>query len=615
MRGEARMKEGVRQSALWGKRSGSRGSALWGKGGRGFAAFLGALVMVAGPLAPVGESKTKDYDAFVTPTLLQSAQANPDKLFHVIVQGDGSRGSAFVTRLVAAEAAKGSGSSSENRDRFFNQQLRAQFTSVSGLAAQLSGRLIVRLADMKGVTAITPDGPIEFAYQNKQKWAHVSEVARLWRNLEWGYVKPPAIAIVDSGIEANRSDFGWGSKVVHQRVMTSLAGNSAADGRGHGTFVAGLAAGVGSNYAGAAPGAPLVSIDVMDDQGMARTSDVIAAADWILANKNTYNIKVANFSLHSSVPNSFMYDPLAKAVERLWFNGVTVVAAAGNYAVDGQPSGVLFAPGSDPFVITVGAADIGKFLSTEDDSAAPWSAYGYTPDGFRKPELGAPGRYMIGPVPTGSTLVAQRPEQVRGTGYMELSGTSLAAPVVAGMAAYLMATHPTWTPDQVKGALMLTAKPAGRAAQWSLGVGEAMVQKANYVSNPPNPNAALNQFVVADTAAGGQKVFDTASWANMATANASWANASWASASWANASWASASWANASWANASWASASWASASGAAASWANASWASASWAANFQDGAAGELGIGGLILSLEEEQILAQLEATDPTTP
>ena len=269
--------------------------------------------------------------------------------------------------------------------------------------------------------------------------------------------------------------------------MTSLAGNSAADGRGHGTFVAGLAAGVGSNYAGAAPGAPLVSIDVMDDQGMARTSDVIAAADWILANKNTYNIRVANFSLHSSVPNSFMFDPLAKAVERLWFNGVTVVTAAGNYAVDGQPSGVLFAPGSDPFVITVGATDIGKYLSTEDDSAAPWSAYGYTPDGFRKPELGAPGRYMIGPVPTGSTLVAQRPEQVRGTGYMELSGTSLAAPVVAGMAAYLLATHPTWTPDQVKGALMLTAKPAGRAAQWSLGVGEAMAQKANYVYEPAEP--------------------------------------------------------------------------------------------------------------------------------
>ena len=55
-----------------------------------------------------------------------------------------------------------------------------------------------------------------------------------------------------------------------------------------------------------------------------------------------------------------MYDPLDKAVEKLWLSGVVVVAAAGNYGVNGQPSGVLFAPGNDPFVITVGAADIGE---------------------------------------------------------------------------------------------------------------------------------------------------------------------------------------------------------------------------------------------------------------
>jgi hypothetical protein len=130
----------------------------------------------------------------------------------------------------------------------------------------------------------------------------------------------------------------------------------------------------------------------MDDRGMAKTSDVIAAADWILANKAKYGIRVANFSLHSSVANSFMYDPLDKAVEKLWFNNVVVVAAAGNYGTPDGPSGVPFAPGNDPFVITVGASDTGKFLSTNDDVAAPWSAYGYTLDGFAKPDLAAPGR-------------------------------------------------------------------------------------------------------------------------------------------------------------------------------------------------------------------------------
>jgi len=162
---------------------------------------------------------------------------------------------------------------------------------------------------------------------------------------------------------------------------------------------------------------------------------------------------------------------------------------------------------------------------------------------------------------------------------MQLSGTSFAAPIVSAAAAQILAAHPSWTPDQVKGALMLTARPANDAAPGSVGVGVVDAGKAVAVTNPPNPNAALNKYVVSASGGSG-KVFDAASWASVAQSNASWASASWASASWASASWSSASWASASWASASWASASWASASWASASWANASWASASYADN-----------------------------------
>ena len=81
--------------------------------------------------------------------------------------------------------------------------------------------------------------------------------------------------------------------------MTSLSANSPGDGYGHGTFVASIAAGAAPGYAGAAPKAELLSLDVMNDQGQATVADVIKAADFILANKTKYNIKVANFSLHA----------------------------------------------------------------------------------------------------------------------------------------------------------------------------------------------------------------------------------------------------------------------------------------------------------------------------
>src|SRR5207237_9803776 len=102
-----------------------------------------------------------------------------------------------------------------------------------------------------------------------------------------------------------------------------------------------------------------VASKVMNAEGMAKTSDVIAACQWILDNKGKYNIRVANFSMHSAYGTNFYRDPLDRAVEKLWFAGVTVVAAAGNYGSADGPSGVLYAPGNDPFVITVGALDIG----------------------------------------------------------------------------------------------------------------------------------------------------------------------------------------------------------------------------------------------------------------
>ena len=242
--------------------------------------------------------------------------------------------------------------------------------------------------------------------------------------------------------------------------------------------------------------------------------------------------------------------------------------------VDGtgdRPSGVLYAPGNDPFAITVGADDIGDTRRPGNDKAAPFSAWGYTLDGFAKPEISAPGRYMIGPVPDDSTLATTRPGSMVAPGYEQLSGTSFAAPVVSGAAAYLLALHPKWKPDEVKGAIMLAANPEPGATPGSVGVGLVDVADSGEVSKPPNPNAALDTFVRPVPGAGPIQAFDSSAWQAAALKNPNWdsqtGNAeAWDAAAWGSAAWGSAAWGSSTLAqqlasgNAAWGSAAWGSA-------------------------------------------------------
>ncbi len=290
---------------------------------------------------------------------------------------------------------------------------------------------------------------------------------------------------------------------------------------------------------------------------MARTSDVIAAAEWIYKNREKYNIKVVNMSLHSTTPSNFTKDPLDKAVEKLWFSGVVVVVASGNYGKPDGPSGVPFAPGNDPFVITVGAVDLEGSTNVRRHDIASWSAYGYTRDGFRKPEIAAAGRYMIGPVPLAASLPRERADHVVSPGYMRLSGTSFAAPIVAGAAAQILARHPSWTPDQVKGALMLRARHIPDAPPGSAGVGEINAARSADVTRPPNPNLALNRFVVPDPTGGSTPVFNAVSWSDAARAGVAWDSVSWSDVSWSDASWSDVSWSDVSWSDVSWSDVTW----------------------------------------------------------
>ncbi len=429
-------------------------------------------------------------------------------------------------------------------------------------ARGLGGEDVARSEPSEVVTAIPEPSP-----RFKQQWPYVSRVAELPEQSE-----PPTIAIVDSGIDAGRADFG--GRVIEQVTLASRPDNQPGDGYGHGTAVASVAAGQAEGYVGAAPNAKLVSLDVLDDDGVANVSDVIAAADWIYENHERLNIRVANFSLHGSTLASLVSDPLDKAVERLWLSGVVVVAAAGNYATDGDESAVAFAPGNDPFVLTVGATDTKGTFTQRDDVAAPWSAWGYTRDGFAKPEVVAPGRYIAAAVSADAKLAQERPERIVEPGYLQLSGTSLAAPIVAGSAANLLAAHPAWTPDQVKGALMLTAEPLPRARERSVGVGAVNVAAAAAATDPPNANEALAPFVVNDPTPG----FNAESWTSAVEADPAWASAAWGSAAWGSAAWGSVAWGSVAWGSVAWGSVAWGSVA-----WGSVAWGSVAWGSQAQD--------------------------------
>jgi serine protease AprX len=498
--------------------------------------------------------------------LLSAAQQSPNRNFRVILQG---------ARAVPAVRQSGA-------------TLERSLRTISGASAAVTGRQLVSLASTRGVAAITLDRPVRLTddsgddsgtFWSDQQWPYAVRAQKDWHKAAKGKLPiPPTIAVVDSGIQANRADFGNGADVLAQVTMVNTGTqNSAGDGYGHGTFVAGLADGGADGVAGTSPTAPLVSIDVLDDQGIGLTSDVIAACDWIVQNKAKYNIKVANFSLQSSAAASVFWDPLDRAVEKLWFDNVTVVTASGNYGVAGRPSGVLYAPANDPFVITVGADDIGNTVGSGNDTAAPFTAWGYTYDGFAKPEISAPGRYLIGPVPDGSTLATTRPDDVVSPGYMELSGTSFASPIVAGAAAYLLALNPKWKPDEVKGALMLGAKAEPNAIPLSVGVGLVDLATAGQVNKPRNANLALDKFVHPD------KGFDTAAWQKEALKNPNWDGPTWNAAAWGSAAWGSAAWGSAAWGSAAWGSAAWGSAAWGSSALAqqlassDAAWGSAAW--------------------------------------
>ena len=273
------------------------------------------------------------------------------------------------------------------------------------------------------------------------------------------------VAVIDSGIAGDLPDFvtGGRSRVIASAVTNPCA-TDANDQFGHGTHVAGLIAGNSLNnpvkrnlagrYMGVAPRANLISVKVSDDDGETTILDVIHGIQFAVDNKDRFGIRVVNLSLSSTVAESYLTDPLDAAAESAWFSGLVVVAAAGNDGI--APDAVSYAPGNDPYVISVGGMDDRGSRTRDDDILAPWSSRGVTQDGVRKPDLLAPGNRLVSTLAIGSDFEKLCRKCIIGRAYFRLSGTSMSSAVVSGVAALMLEKRPSLTPNQVKGAMLST---------------------------------------------------------------------------------------------------------------------------------------------------------------
>jgi serine protease AprX len=341
------------------------------------------------------------------------------------------------------------------------------------------------------------------------------------------------VAVIDTGIAEDMPDFEvakHGNGNAPSRVVATAVTNpdakSDTDGYGHGTHVAGIIAGNGNNrskqdelqgkYVGVAPDADLVSVKVADDEGNATILDVIYGLQFVIDFKEQYNIRVVNLSLESSVAESYKTDPLDAAAEAAWFSGIVVVAAAGNRGSD--KDAVSYAPGNDPFVISVGAVDDMGTSANSDDKLASWSSRGTTQDGHAKPDVLAPGSGIVSTLAPDSEFESLCPTCIVGGEYIRAGGTSMSAPMVSGLVAIMLQHRASLTPDRVKGMLMTTGRNVP-------GVGEeAYALGAVKSTSTVNPNAGIapNTYVNSAT---GEVDYTRSRWSRSRWSRSRWSEA------------------------------------------------------------------------------------------
>jgi subtilisin family serine protease len=334
-------------------------------------------------------------------------------------------------------------------------QVTFSYSSViSGFSVELPAAAAAALAKSQGVRWMEADGPVSvFDTQAGATWG-LDRIDQRTQSLDgvysYGETGANVVAyVVDTGVMAGHNEFGGR---VADGFTSINDGLGTEDAHGHGTHVAGTIA--GATY-GVAKAATVVPVRVLDATGRGSWSGIIAGLDWIAATHVDGTQAVANMSLGGG--GNLAVD---EAVRNLISTGVTVVVAAGNSNADAS----LYSPARVTEAITVGA-------STSADERASYSNYGTVVDLF------APGSSVTSAWIGSATDTATA------------SGTSMAAPHVAGAVVLALALNPGMSPAQVAEAL--TANATTNVLTNLAGSANLLLHTGNYlepVQEPTSPS-------------------------------------------------------------------------------------------------------------------------------
>ena len=307
-----------------------------------------------------------------------------------------------------------------------------EFPFIRAFGLKLEKDSLFNLANFSHIDYITSETKVSCQINVAKE---IIGVESLYKEKIFG--KGITVAVIDTGIYPHVDFLCPKNKIICFKDFVNEK-HCMYDDNGHGTFVAGVIGGSGlvnKKIKGVAPSCNLISLKALDENGETGAFTILEAMQWVYDNKEKYNIKVVCMSFGANPLSNA--DPLLKGAEKLWNNGIVVVAAAGN---SGPSEQTIKSPGISSKIITVGALNDHRdekdkyfkelFEIAEFSSRGP--AFNYY-----KPDCVASGVNIKG-LKNGKEF------------YTKMSGTSVATPIVAGVCALVIEKFPKITPNQLK---------------------------------------------------------------------------------------------------------------------------------------------------------------------